>query len=111
MRVADRPTPHHNVEMVEPAGTALIAVDAQLDFLPGGALRVPGADVVVALIRELASYVGTVVATRDFHPPSHCSFTLRSTRCAPWTFIPATAIEPWMTFDPRASGCTHERRS
>ncbi len=96
MRVVDRPTPHHNVEMIEPAGTALIAVDAQLDFIPGGALGVPGADVVVAPIRELATYVGVVVATRDFHPPSHCGFTAQGGPWPPHCVIatPGAALHP-----------------
>jgi nicotinamidase-related amidase len=67
--------------MIDPAGTALIAVDVQADFLPGGALGVPGGNAVVAPIRELASHVGMVVATRDFHPPGHCSFAQQG---GPW---------------------------
>jgi nicotinamidase/pyrazinamidase len=82
--------------MIAPAGTALIAVDVQFDFLPGGALGVPGADVVVAPIRELATYVGVVVATRDFHPPSHCSFTAQGGPWPPHCVIatPGAALHP-----------------
>jgi nicotinamidase/pyrazinamidase len=71
----------HNNEMIDPARTALIAVDVQADFLPGGALGVPGADAVVPPLRALASHVGVVVATRDFHPPGHCSFIVQG---GPW---------------------------
>ncbi|MBI4987307.1 MAG: nicotinamidase [Rhodocyclales bacterium] len=60
------------------AGDALILVDIQLDFLPGGSLAVPrGDEVVPALNRYLAVFRGLtlpVVATRDWHPPDHCSF-------------------------------------
>jgi nicotinate phosphoribosyltransferase len=54
--------------------TALIAVDVQGDFLPGGALAVPGGDAVVAPLLQLAADADLVVATRDLHPPGHVSF-------------------------------------
>ena len=53
---------------------ALIVVDVQNDFCPGGALGVPGGDRLAALIGEAAAGVGTLVATRDRHPSDHCSF-------------------------------------
>ncbi len=59
-------------------GDALIAVDVQNDFLPGGSLAVPEGDAVVpALNRYLAAFGARalpVFATRDWHPPKHCSF-------------------------------------
>lgn len=59
-------------------GDALIAVDVQNDFLPGGSLAVPQGDAVVpALNHYLAAFVVRalpVFATRDWHPPNHCSF-------------------------------------
>jgi nicotinamidase/pyrazinamidase len=84
------------MEMIDQAATALIAVDVQLDFLPGGALGVPGADVVVAPIRALATCVGVVVATRDFHPPNHCSFTAQGGPWPPHCVIatPGAALHP-----------------
>lgn len=60
------------------SGDALIAVDVQNDFLPGGSLAVPQGDAVVpALNRYLAAFAARalpVYATRDWHPPEHCSF-------------------------------------
>ncbi len=60
------------------AGDALIAVDVQNDFLPGGSLAVPQGDAVVSAInRYLAAFAARalpVFATRDWHPPNHCSF-------------------------------------
>ena len=53
---------------------ALIIVDVQLDFLPGGALAVPNGDEIIPLINELQSYVDLVVATQDWHPAGHKSF-------------------------------------
>jgi nicotinamidase/pyrazinamidase len=53
---------------------ALIVVDVQNDFCPGGALAVPDGDAVVDRINRLASEASFVVATRDWHPPDHGSF-------------------------------------
>lgn len=53
---------------------ALIIVDVQLDFLPGGALAVPHGDEIIPLINELQAYVDLVVATQDWHPAGHKSF-------------------------------------
>ena len=59
-------------------GDALIIVDVQNDFLPGGALEVPNSDVIIPVLNRyivLFSKAGLpVVATRDWHPPDHCSF-------------------------------------
>jgi nicotinamidase/pyrazinamidase len=57
--------------------TALIAVDVQHDFLPGGSLAVADGDQVIAPILELAACCDELVATRDFHPVDHVSFTTR----------------------------------
>ena len=60
------------------AGDALIAVDVQNDFLPGGSLAVPGGHAVVPVLnRYLAAFAARalpVFATRDWHPVGHCSF-------------------------------------
>ncbi len=53
---------------------ALLVVDVQHDFLPGGALAVADGDAIVAPIAELAPRFTTVVATQDWHPPGHVSF-------------------------------------
>ena len=54
--------------------TALVAVDVQGDFLPGGSLGVPGGDAVIPVLERVAATVGTVVCTRDRHPAGHRSF-------------------------------------
>ncbi|QOJ24155.1 MAG: isochorismatase family protein [Gammaproteobacteria bacterium] len=60
------------------AGDALIVVDMQNDFLPGGSLAVIGGnDIIPQLNRYLAYFAAhrlPVFATRDWHPPDHCSF-------------------------------------
>ncbi|MCS6787354.1 MAG: nicotinamidase [Thiobacillaceae bacterium] len=66
-------------------GDALIIVDVQNDFLPGGALAVPQGDAVIApLNRWIGRFAAAglpIVATRDWHPADHCSFR---TRGGPW---------------------------
>lgn len=53
---------------------ALLLIDIQNDFLPGGALAVPGGDEVVPVANRLMSQFDLVVATQDWHPPDHLSF-------------------------------------
>jgi nicotinamidase/pyrazinamidase len=53
---------------------ALIIVDVQNDFCPGGALAVREGDRVIEPLHRLADQVDVVVATRDWHPPDHHSF-------------------------------------
>lgn len=53
---------------------ALIVVDVQNDFCPGGALAVPGGDAVVEPINRLMTKIPFTVATRDWHPRDHGSF-------------------------------------
>ena len=59
----------------EHARDALIIVDVQNDFCPGGALAVGEGDAVVPVLNRLARRFGTVVATQDWHPANHRSFT------------------------------------
>ncbi len=63
------------------ANTALIVVDVQNDFLPGGALAVNRGDEVIPILnRYLADFARAnlpIFATRDWHPPNHCSFAAR----------------------------------
>jgi nicotinamidase/pyrazinamidase len=56
------------------ASDALIVVDMQYDFMPGGALPVAEGDAIVPLVNRLASRFATVVLTQDWHPPGHASF-------------------------------------
>ncbi len=57
---------------------ALIIVDLQNDFCPGGTLAVPEGDKIVPIVNKLIgtfSWAGwPIVATRDWHPADHCSF-------------------------------------
>lgn len=53
---------------------ALIMVDVQNDFLPGGALAVPEGDKVIPVLNSLQAQFDLVVATQDWHPECHSSF-------------------------------------
>jgi nicotinamidase/pyrazinamidase len=56
------------------ADEALIVVDVQNDFCPGGALAVAGGDEIVPLVNELIAHFQHVVLTQDWHTPGHSSF-------------------------------------
>lgn len=96
---------------------ALVIVDVQNDFLPDGALGVPDGDQVVPVLNHYIERFGRaglpVIATRDWHPPNHCSFTARGgpwpPHCiagtsgaafAPWLRLPADAIVISKATDP-----------
>jgi nicotinamidase/pyrazinamidase len=53
---------------------AMVIVDVQNDFCPGGALPVPEGDQVIPVINQLQPHFDLVVATQDWHPPDHGSF-------------------------------------
>ena len=54
--------------------TALVLIDVQNDFCPGGRLAVPDGDAVVPRCNALARAHDLVVLTADWHPPGHRSF-------------------------------------
>lgn len=53
---------------------ALLLVDIQNDFLPGGALAVPDGDQIIPVVNDLQKYFDLIVMTQDFHPGDHGSF-------------------------------------
>jgi len=55
---------------------ALILVDLQYDFCPGGALAVSAGDEVIAIANRVIPHFQTVVATQDWHPANHASFAV-----------------------------------
>ncbi|WP_339453710.1 bifunctional nicotinamidase/pyrazinamidase [Pseudomonas sp. EA_5y_Pfl2_R50] len=54
--------------------TALLVIDVQNDFIPGGSLPVPEGERIVPLINRLAHHFQQVVIAQDWHPPGHTSF-------------------------------------
>ncbi len=57
---------------------ALILVDLQYDFCPGGALAVARGDETIAIANRVMPHFTTVVATQDWHPPEHKSFSVNN---------------------------------
>jgi nicotinamidase/pyrazinamidase len=66
---------------VDSGTDALVIVDVQNDFCPGGALAVAHGDEVVPVINRLLEHRWLSVATMDWHPPDHCSFAPQG---GPW---------------------------
>lgn len=66
---------------------ALIVIDVQNDFCPGGALAVPSGDAVVAPINALMAQFDTVVLTQDWHPAGHSSFASAHPGKAPYDTV------------------------
>jgi nicotinamidase/pyrazinamidase len=60
---------------------ALLIIDFQNDFTPGGALAVPGGDEIAGPIKDVAPAFDFIAATRDWHPLDHASF---ETEGGPW---------------------------
>jgi len=56
------------------AGTALVVIDVQNDFCPGGALAVAGGDEILPVVNRLIAAHEHVVLTQDWHPKGHSSF-------------------------------------
>jgi len=63
---------------------ALIIVDMQNDFLPGGALAVAGGDEIIPEINRLSELYDLVVATQDWHPGNHGSFASQHQGAKPY---------------------------
>ncbi|WP_323763899.1 bifunctional nicotinamidase/pyrazinamidase [Marinovum sp.] len=63
---------------------ALLVIDVQNDFCPGGALAVTGGDEIVAPINALMGDFDAVVLTQDWHPAGHSSFASRHEGRAPF---------------------------
>jgi len=72
---------------MNPATHALIVIDVQNDFCPGGALAVAGGDEIVAPINALMDEFAVVVLTQDWHPKGHSSFASSHTGAAPFSSV------------------------
>jgi nicotinamidase/pyrazinamidase len=68
---------------------ALLIIDMQNDFCPGGALAISGADQIVPIINTLAAKFSHVLLTQDWHPLAHISFASAHSGVQPYTAIPA----------------------
>lgn len=63
-----------NTLTINPKTDALLVIDIQNDFCPGGALAVAGGDEIVPGVAALAARFDTVVLSQDWHPAGHASF-------------------------------------
>lgn len=72
---------------IDRAGDALLVIDVQNDFCPGGALAVPEGDAVVPLANALMARFDAVVLTQDWHPPGHESFASTHAGAAPYQTV------------------------
>ena len=70
---------------MRPADDALIVIDVQNDFCPGGALAVAGGDQIIPRINTLMAEFATVVLTQDWHPADHLSFAANHPGAAPFS--------------------------
>lgn len=69
------------------ARSALIVIDVQNGFCPGGHLAVPDGDAVVPLVNRLAARFEHVVLTQDWHPAGHLSFASSHPGLAPYQTV------------------------
>ncbi|MBX8573482.1 bifunctional nicotinamidase/pyrazinamidase [Pseudomonas cichorii] len=69
------------------ANCALLVIDMQYDFMPGGRLAVPDGDAVLPLINRLGERFTRVILTQDWHPAGHISFASSHPGCTPFESI------------------------
>jgi nicotinamidase/pyrazinamidase len=72
---------------------ALILVDIQNDFVPGGALPVPHGDSIIPVVNRLQEKFELVVATQDWHPTGHKSFASSHPGKSPFEKIQLAGLE------------------
>lgn len=72
---------------------ALLVVDVQNDFLPGGALAVPDGAAILPTVNALMAQFDCVIATQDWHPPGHESFASRHPGRRPGDVVDLHGIE------------------
>jgi nicotinamidase/pyrazinamidase len=70
---------------MKPTDEALIVIDVQNDFCPGGALAVAEGDQIIPRINALMADYATVVLTQDWHPADHSSFAANHPGAAPFS--------------------------
>ena len=72
---------------------ALLLIDLQYDFMPGGALAVPKGDEVIEVANRLIPEYELVVASQDWHPANHQSFASQHTGSQPGDLIELDGLE------------------
>jgi nicotinamidase/pyrazinamidase len=72
---------------------ALLLIDIQNDFIPGGSLAVPEGDQVVAVANHWINQATTVIATQDWHPANHGSFAAHHAGATPGQLITLEGLQ------------------
>jgi len=72
---------------MRPATDALLVIDVQNDFCPGGALAVASGDEIISRINRLLGDYSVRVLTQDWHPADHSSFAANHAGAAPFSLI------------------------
>jgi nicotinamidase/pyrazinamidase len=72
---------------------ALIIVDIQNDFTKGGKLEVPDGESIIPIVNTLQNHFDLVVATQDWHPPSHKSFASNHIQKKPFDIVMLGELE------------------
>src|SRR5262252_2513875 len=85
---------------------ALILVDLQYDFCPGGALAVARGDETIEVANRLLPYFSTIVATQDWHPADHQSFAQQHPGRKPGDMIELGGL-PQVLWPPHCVQGTH----
>jgi nicotinamidase/pyrazinamidase len=75
---------------------ALILVDLQYDFCPGGALAVPRGDETIAVANRVTPHFSTVVVTQDWHPANHKSFAVNNPGTKPGDVVEVNGLPQTM---------------
>lgn len=92
--------------MTQTADTALVMIDIQNDFCPGGALAVADGDAIVGLVNDLQDRFRIRILTQDWHPADHKSFAANHPGAAPFstTEMPYGTQVLWPTHCVQGSG-------
>lgn len=70
---------------INPQADALVIIDIQNDFIPGGALAVAGGDEIIPGVARFARMFSTIVLSQDWHPAGHQSFATSHEGAAPFS--------------------------
>lgn len=80
-------TQNQENEEMDKKSEALIVIDVQNDFCPGGSLAVPGGDEIVPLVNKMMTDYATIVLTQDWHPAGHSSFATSHVGKVPFSMV------------------------
>ena len=71
---------------------ALLLIDIQNDFIPGGSLAIPSGDEIISVVNDLQGKFDLVVATQDWHPKNHNSFASNHSNKKPFEAVDLSGL-------------------